>query len=389
MNPELFELPFFDVTVKSYGVMMVVGFLMAVLVVRIMARRVSQDPDHFTNVALYALIAGVVGSRAFYVIHNWSQFRVSPMEVFAVWNGGLELIGGVVLSVLVILIYLWVNRLPVRVYMDILTVGLMLGVCFGRIGCFLNGCCFGMPTDELCSVRFPYGSFSYQSQVNPDYGRERGEPYFELPADYFGFPVENSDQWVSADEETKDQAYLKPFDKLSAEQQFEVTKGKYSAKPVHPTQLYSSANAFILFLMLLFFWYNVGRYRPGSTFGLMFVLYGPTRFLIEFLRDDNPFEDSWWTITDQFTISQNISIYLTAVGLLVLAFFLSRKPVSYTAEVIEEGTSNGNKRKDASENTEVKGKETADVEAESGAKSDKPEVKVVKKRGRPRKTPSK
>ncbi|NIR08113.1 MAG: hypothetical protein GTN82_22050, partial [Candidatus Aminicenantes bacterium] len=91
--------------------------------------------------------------------------------------GGLELLGGVILAILVVFFYLWRHKLPIRRYLDILAIGLLLALAFGRIGCFLNGCCFGKPTDQLWGVRFPYASFAYRSQVSPNLQRNRPEPY--------------------------------------------------------------------------------------------------------------------------------------------------------------------------------------------------------------------
>ncbi len=70
MFPELLELPFVHITVKSYGLMMVVGFLLAVLLMRHVSRRAGQNPDHVTNVSLYALVSGVIGARIFFVVHS-------------------------------------------------------------------------------------------------------------------------------------------------------------------------------------------------------------------------------------------------------------------------------------------------------------------------------
>jgi phosphatidylglycerol:prolipoprotein diacylglycerol transferase len=109
-----------------------------------------------------------------------------------------------------------------------------------------------------------------------------------------------------------------------------VENGPYRCLPVHPTQLYSSANGALLCLILYLFWrrsQNAMRAsrgeklftEPGCTFGLMFVLYGITRFFIEFVRDDNPFE------FDSLTVSQNISVALIVLGAILLIIFHKRK----------------------------------------------------------------
>jgi phosphatidylglycerol:prolipoprotein diacylglycerol transferase len=319
MFPELFEIPFIHVTLKSYGLMMVIGFLVAVSLIRRLSRNITPDPQLITNAALYSLIGGVVGARLFYVIHYFEHFKEDPVSVFAIWHGGLELLGGVLLAITVIFFYLLYHKLPIRHYLDILAIALMLALVFGRIGCFLNGCCFGKPTELPWAVRFPYNSIAYLSQVNPDLERNRSAPQLELPPEYLSYIDNNGNR------------HPKPYEELTEQQKFEVTKGKYRCLPVHPTQLYTSAGAAVLCLILYFFWrrsQNAGSSKtagkiftePGSTFALMFALYGLTRFFIEFLRDDNRFE------IDGLTISQLIGIAMIIFGATLMATLQIMKP---------------------------------------------------------------
>ncbi|MHC4510326.1 MAG: prolipoprotein diacylglyceryl transferase [Planctomycetota bacterium] len=319
MYPELFEIPFIHVTVKSYGLMMVVGFLAAVAMIRRLSRNFTPDPQLITNAALYSLVGGIIGARLFFVVHYFEKFRDYPFEVFYIWQGGLELLGGVIVAVSVILFYLLYHKLPVRRYIDALAVGLMLALVFGRIGCFLNGCCYGKPTDLPWGVRFPYNSFAYASQVNADPQRNRAKPQLKLPREtYLGYMGEN-DRW-----------YPKPYEDLSEQQKIEVTEGKYRCLPVHPTQLYSSALAAFWCLILCLFWRRAqgaalsggpsGLFtKPGCTFALMLIVYGISRFGMEFLRDDNPFE------LDGLTVSQNIGIVMVTLGVILMVVFQKMK----------------------------------------------------------------
>ncbi len=128
MHPKLFEIPFIHLTVPSYGLMMVVGFLLAVWVIRRLSRNITPDPQFITNAALYSLIAGVVGARLFFVVHYFYKFKGDLLSIFAIWRGGVELLGGVLLAITVIFLYLWYHKLPVRRYLDILAIGLMLAL---------------------------------------------------------------------------------------------------------------------------------------------------------------------------------------------------------------------------------------------------------------------
>lgn len=320
MHPELFEIPILHVTVKSYGFMMVVGFLAAVTVIRYLSRHFTKDPQHITNAALYALIAGVIGARAFFVIHYYDQFRGNWGGLFAIWNGGLELLGGVVAAIAVILAYIRYHKLPMRHYLDVLAIGLTAALMFGRIGCFLNGCCYGKPANLPWAVRFPYGSFAYDSQVKPDIKRGRLTPHLHLPDAFFGYTDERGD-YVPG---------LKPFKYLTPSQQEEVLHGAYRCMPVHPTQLYASIGAAILGLILYGVWRRsqkaeiAGRHRfltqPGATFSVMFLLYGIMRFSLEMVRDDNPFEIAG------LTVSQILGLGLSVLGVVLVLVFWRIKP---------------------------------------------------------------
>jgi phosphatidylglycerol:prolipoprotein diacylglycerol transferase len=201
------------------------------------------------------------------------------------------------------------HKLPIRQFLDILAISLFIFLTFRGIGCFLNGCCFGKPSEVLWAVRFPYYSFVYHSQVEVDTARGRTEPYLKLPNDFFYYE----------DKVDKLTRILKPYNELTDLQKNMVNNGQYMALPVHPTQLYSSmiaaVNCFILFVLLKSTRKLKSFLKPGSIFGMMFILYGTTRFFVEFLRDDNPF------VFDGVTMSQIISITMIGLGMiLVMAF---------------------------------------------------------------------
>jgi prolipoprotein diacylglyceryltransferase len=124
--------------------------------------------------------------------------------------------------------------------------------------------------------------------------------------------------------------YPKLYKDLTENQKAEVTEGPYRCLPVHPTQLYSSALAALWCLLLYLFYRRSQRSepaaspgglftKPGCTFALMLILYGATRFGMEFIRDDNPFE------FDGLTISQNLAIAMISLGVVLMAVFQKMK----------------------------------------------------------------
>ena len=158
MIPELFHAGPFHL--RSYGVMMAIAFLVGTWLGLREARRLSLDEDKLVNVILLTLVASILGARALYVIEHLAEFRREWGDVFALWQGGLTLYGGIVAGTLVGLGSARRMGLPRWVVADALTPSLALGTMFGRVGCFLNGCCYGRPTTLPWGVHFPPGSFA-------------------------------------------------------------------------------------------------------------------------------------------------------------------------------------------------------------------------------------
>ncbi|MFI4913218.1 MAG: prolipoprotein diacylglyceryl transferase [Sedimentisphaeraceae bacterium JB056] len=326
MHPELFKLPFTDLTVKSYGVMVVLGFFFAVIIIKKLCKRVGLDHNELINGAFYSFIVGIIGARIFHVIHYYDSFH-SIGEMLAIWRGGLELLGGVLPAILFLILYLKFKKIDVLLSLDIFSAALMIGVAFGRIGCLLNGCCFGQPTDLAFGISFPYDSIPYKAQAYPDYERNR-DVIIELPNDYYGY-FNSDDQWVAAPEYDKYRYMLKPLSSLSETQRADVSKGgKYSCHAVHPTQLYSSLAAFLNCGILAMFWWKFGagqiemrkrKFKAGTTAALMLVLYSVFRFMVENLRGDNPYE------VGTMTVSQLISAGMFICGIMLFAGLSQKK----------------------------------------------------------------
>ena len=320
MHPVLIDFGSFNI--YSYGVFICIGFLIGLTFAQKEAKRCNYPSNSISDLAFYLLIGAIIGSRLLYVIENFAYYSKSPLKIVMIWEGGLVFFGGLILDIFICAIYLWKHKLPLWETLDIISPSIAIGQGFGRIGCFLNGCGFGRPTELPIGIRFPYNSYAYNSQVNPNLKRNRPEPRLYLPQDYFYYMNE------------KGTGYLKSLEELSSEQYYEVTEGKYRSLPVHPTQLYSSANAVFLCLLFSLFWKksinnnNKKRFltASGQTFALVFILYGITRFILEYIRDDNPFEYAWWAIYKGGTVSQNVSIYMIIIGSVLLVLFQLRSP---------------------------------------------------------------
>lgn len=278
MHPTIYEIPLWGgrtLPLHSYGLMIVIGFLLAVWITRKEVLRRGL-PDVAYDLGIAMLLSGLLGGRIFYYLQFYDEkFRhESFLEFFKIWKGGLVFYGGALGGVLGGLAYVRWKKLPLLDCMDATAMGAPAGMAFGRIGCFLNGCCYGAISDPSnpLSVVFPVGSPAKQDHWN------RG---------------------------LLDSAESLPL-------------------AVHPTQLYQAGHDFLLLLLLV--WY---LRRPDSVRGigmpLLFILYGIGRFTLEFLRADNA------VTATGLTISQNLSL-LGVLAFGILAVLLLRRARSRRPE---------------------------------------------------------
>lgn len=159
MHPEILQLG--PIHLRAYGVMMAVAFLVGTWLSLVEARRLRLDEDKLVNMILVTLVASILGARMLYVIEHLQEFRREWGSALALWQGGLTLYGGVVAGTFAGLVAARRFGLPVWVAADALTPAFALGTMFGRLGCFLNGCCYGHPTTLAWGVKFPHDSFAY------------------------------------------------------------------------------------------------------------------------------------------------------------------------------------------------------------------------------------
>jgi phosphatidylglycerol:prolipoprotein diacylglycerol transferase len=259
MRQILFRIPGLGLPIFGYGLMLFLAFLGSMNLAAWRARREKLDPEVVYDLALWVFLGGLIGARAFYVWQYWGDRVKSIADIFKVWEGGIVLYGSIMGGTATFFLYRALRPFPLRPMLDAVAPALILGVALGRIGCFLNGCCYGDicdPKQVPWAVRFPQGS----------------PPW----SDHYHHGL--------------------------------IAKSDPYSRPVHPTQLYSAIDGLVL-LGLLSAFYPLRR-RDGEVMALLMVTYPITRFLIEALRNDEG------VFFAGMTVSQNISIVLLAFGLL-------------------------------------------------------------------------
>jgi phosphatidylglycerol:prolipoprotein diacylglycerol transferase len=260
--------------VRGYGVMVLAGAATGVWMATYRARRAGIDREIIWSMAFWLFIGGMVGGRVFYVIEYWGarfrtdSFRETLLRVINFPEGGLVVYGALIGGVIAVLAFIRKHKLPALATFDLIAPSMAVGLALGRIGCFLNGCCYGGPTDLPWGVSFPLGSPPYADQLTSGALSSANPPPYSLP--------------------------------------------------VHPAQLYSAITAALIGWVL---WsYYPFRRRDGQVIALMCVIYPISRFLEEIIRTDEPA-----VFGTGLSISQNISLAVFVAGI-GLWFYLSKQP---------------------------------------------------------------
>ncbi len=329
----------------SYGLMLVIGFYSAYFLARWRAKKDGLDPAVMIDILLIAAGLGIVGARAFYVV-QYSENIKGFADIFAIWNGGLVFYGGLITAMVGLIIYIKRKKLSLWKLADAVAPAIMLGLALGRIGCFLNGCCWGAVCEPgfPLAVQFPRATFtkpfvSTRAAVEAD-GEWRmavsgsvAERQVRSREDLIKYVKLHPEAWrtmsvqwwrpIPGDDGTvvreiiKDggafsQHLVEHPKKVGSQDTETVGPDDKLSLPVHPTQLYSSLSGLTICGILLL--WSRWRRRPGEVLAMMACLYAVARFWVEGIRHDtNP-------VLGNLTISQTISIGMLVVGLAGVIF---------------------------------------------------------------------
>lgn len=154
MRPILFHLGPFPVF--AFGFLVATGVSLSLILMARKARRTGFPPgDMSFDMVLVTVASGFLGARIYYVLQNLSGYLQNPLQLIAVWEGGLIFYGGQVGALLGILIYFKLKKIAPLKGLDFVLPYVALSHAFGRLGCFMNGCCYGKACDLPWAIQFP------------------------------------------------------------------------------------------------------------------------------------------------------------------------------------------------------------------------------------------
>ena len=225
----------FHFDIAFYGIIIGCGILAGLLMAMHVAKQTKQDPETYIDLAIYAVIFGIIGARIYYVAFSWDMYKHDLLSVFNIRQGGLAIYGGVIAAVITVILFAKKRHLAAAVLLDTACHGLVLGQAIGRWGNFFNREAFGKYTNSLFAMRLPLDA------------------------------VRTAD----VTQQMRDQ--LEMVDGVGYIQ-------------VHPTFLYESV--WCLLVLAFMIWYRHRQLFQGEIFMVYLAGYGFGRFWIEGLRTD-------------------------------------------------------------------------------------------------------
>jgi phosphatidylglycerol:prolipoprotein diacylglycerol transferase len=276
--------------VHAYGVMLAVAALVGITIGVARAPMVGFKKTEIVDFGLYVVLWGVIGARVFHVFERHELYFTGGrgiLNALAVWNGGLVFYGGLIGGMSYVVYYAWKHGDGVGTLLRIFDLGapcVLFGLAFGRVGCFLNGCCFGRPTG------LPWG-IAYRT------GTWRGGELLKDSASHICSAIytagSRSSQWRHLMQEL-------PVPEESSLVTYHV----------HPSQVYASVSSILIGILLSVVFYR--KPRPGFVTALFMLTYPVNRFVLEgWFRGDTP---AAAPSLSTLTISQYVSLVGFAAG---------------------------------------------------------------------------
>lgn len=229
-------LTIFQFDIAYYGIVIGLGIVAGLLVAMYVAKRTKQEPENYIDLAMFAVVFGIIGARIYYVVFSWDMYKDHILSIFNIREGGLAIYGGVIAAVITVFVFARVKKLSAPLLLDTAVFGLVTGQMIGRWGNFFNREAFGEYTDNLFAMRLPLDAVRSTSDVTEK-------------------------MW----------AHLETIDGVDYIQ-------------VHPTYLYESI--WCLLVLVLLFVYLRHKVFDGEVFLVYLAGYGIGRFWIEGLRTD-------------------------------------------------------------------------------------------------------
>lgn len=257
--------------IYTYGVMMALALVTGILFAMKEAKRIGENPERILDIGFFVVLGTIIGGRLGYVIFHLDYYLRKPIEISYFRQGGLSFLGGFLVAYFLCWLYIKRTKISFWKYADIAAPSIAIGLGIARIGCFLNGCCYGLLSENY-GIKFPA---------------------LNMPPVYL--------------QQLKDGL---------------IASGSPNSLPVIPTQLYSSLYGFLIFFILL--WMKKYKKYDGFLILNFFIIYSISRFIVEFFR----FYENNYKVFNLLTVTQIILIGVILVSLVFMNILKKKSIIS-------------------------------------------------------------
>jgi len=284
ISPEIFSINFLgvDFALRWYAVSYIMGFIIALYIMKIFVSRKllwstngpPLEADQADSLLTYLILGVIIGGRLGYVVfYNFDYYLINPFAIFRIWDGGMAFHGGFIGVVIAVIAFCRFNAAPIGSTADLIALSTPPGLFFGRVANFINAELWGRPTTVPWGVVFP-GDLAQQCD------------------------------------------------------------GVVGPCARHPSQLYEAGlEGILLFFILLSISFSGGLKKPGFVTGIFLIVYGFSRFLVEyfrvpdpqFLSTTNPYGFAFKLGDFGFTMGQSLSLPMIFVGLALCIYWIKHK----------------------------------------------------------------
>ena len=146
------------VTIRGYGLMIGLGIVAAILLGEYRAKKRGLNGEAIYGLTFFAVVTGFVAAKLLFILTQWENFLKNPKAYLSF--EGFVVFGGIIGAILSLYLYCRVKKLDLLDYLDLMAPSVALAQAFGRVGCFLAGCCYGRETDSCIGVVFTHSAYA-------------------------------------------------------------------------------------------------------------------------------------------------------------------------------------------------------------------------------------
>lgn len=282
MMPYLFKIGNFELRV--YSLMIIIGLLICIYMAGKKMVKMGYKREYLENMIIVVFLFALIGARIYYVIFQWDYYKHDPLEIFAVWHGGLAIHGGIIMGFIAAFIYSRYLKIKLMLFGDLIAPWLLFGQGLGRLGNFANGEAHGVPVITPPDIIFrlkPVFTDFWMTVLNTFNLQNTPESISKL-----NDIVKNGAEVAFQGRVYELKEYV-PWGVSFTGKYMPAAYREFGSLALHPTFFYEMILNFTAVAIMRYFWGNDKNISTGLIFGIYLTAYGLIRSFVTMFRADD------------------------------------------------------------------------------------------------------